>query len=155
MWPPTSERPAPPDGGNGPRKEDHAWRLISSINTPQSPAAQLAAILHRPQRADGVRYTGRWSVSFRGELVVEDSRNPECDLAKVLLARGFAGWVAILDEKTGRPRSFVDIRKAALHRTVEGRSYPKFRSVRAAERAPTGETSKPLASPPAEIGRAP
>ena len=137
-----AERPAHPDDReNGPRKEDHAWRLISSLNKHLCPTAQLVATLHPPKRADGVRYSGKWSVSFRGELIVENSADPECDCARALLARGFSGSVAMLDETTLRPRSFVDIRKAALHRTVEDRSYPKFRSARAAERALTGERS--------------
>ena len=140
LAPPNAERPAPPDErGNGPRKKDHAWRLISPLNRDERPAPQYVATLHPPQRADGVRYSGKWSVSFRGELVVESSTDPECDCARVLLTRGFTGTVAMLDEKTLRPRSFVDIRKAALHRTAEGRTYPKFRGVRAAERAPAAE----------------
>ena len=135
-----AERPAPPAvRGNGPQGEDHAWRLISSLNKHLCPTAQLVATLHPPKRADGVRYSGKWSVSFRGELIVENSTDPECDCARVLLARGFSGTVAMLDETTLRPRSFVDIQKAALHRAVEDRSYPKFRSVRAAERALTDE----------------
>ena len=135
-----AERPAPPNvRGNGPQEDDHAWRLISSLNISERVAAQLVAILHPPQRADGARYSGKWSVSFRGELVVENSTDPECDCARVLLARGFTGTLAILDETTLRPRTFVDIRKAALHRTVETGSAPRFRRVTCAERAPAGE----------------
>lgn len=138
MWPPTSERPAPPDGGNGPRKEDHAWRLISSINTSGRAAAQLAVTLHPPIRIEGVRFAAKWSVSFRGELIVEGSADPECDCARVLLARGFSGILAILDETT-LPRTFVDIRRAALHRVSETGTYPKFRRVRGAESASSAE----------------
>ena len=36
---------------------------------------------------DGYRY----SVICRGELIVENSRDPECDAARALLARGITG----------------------------------------------------------------
>ena len=33
----------------------------------------------------------RWSVIFRGKLLVERSRDPECDAARALLAKGITG----------------------------------------------------------------
>jgi hypothetical protein len=44
---------------------------------------------------------------------VVDSRDPEHDLARVLLARGMTGNVTVVDGKTGRPRTVVDIERAA------------------------------------------
>ena len=149
-----AERPAPPNvRGNGPQDDDHAWRLISPLNRDNRSAAQLVATLHPPLRSDGVRYTGKWSVSFRGELIVEGSIDPETDAARVLLARGHLGVPAMLDETTLRPRSFVDIRRAALHRATEGRSYPKFRALSAAERAPAGDRPEPDRADGTELNR--
>ena len=41
---------------------------------------------------DGYRY----SVLFDGKLLVERSRDPECDAARVLLAKGMTGQFALL-----------------------------------------------------------
>ena len=56
---------------------------------------------------------GRYSVLFEGKLLVERSRDPECDAARVLLARGYTGTLHMLDGKTGEPRTIIDIEKAA------------------------------------------
>ena len=58
---------------------------------------------------DGYHY----SVICRGELIVDRSRDPECDAARALLARGITGKLTMLDGKTGRPRTIVDVEKAA------------------------------------------
>ena len=39
--------------------------------------------------------------------------DPEHDLARALLARGYRGRVTLIDGKTGTPRTRVDIEKAA------------------------------------------
>ena len=81
------------------------------------------AILH----ADRVRHGRLWEVEFDGEMVVIGSRDPEFDLARVLLARGCTGKVTILDGKTGRPRTIInDVEKAAGLRTEEGPYGPRF-----------------------------
>src|SRR5262245_2661494 len=80
---------------------------------------RLIATLHAPVRKTGIPYTGRYSVTFREELIVDGSRDPECDLARALLARGFAGLVTVLDE-AGKPRSRVNIQKAAKLLSEEG-----------------------------------
>ena len=41
------------------------------------------------------------------------SRDPEHDLARALLARGLTGKVTMLDANTGKPRTVIDIAKAA------------------------------------------
>ena len=56
----------------------------------------------------------RYSVVFRGKLIVDRSKCPECDAARALLAMGFTGKLTMLDGKTGRPRTLIDIEKAAL-----------------------------------------
>jgi hypothetical protein len=53
---------------------------------------------------DGYRY----SVICRGELIVDRSRDPECDAARALLARGITGKLTMLDGKTGIPRIIID-----------------------------------------------
>ena len=52
---------------------------------------------------DGYRY----SVICRGELIVDRSRDPECDAARALLARGITGKLTLLDGKTGKPRIII------------------------------------------------
>ena len=43
---------------------------------------------------------GSYSVNFDGKLLVERSRDPECDAARDLLALGYRGTLHMLD---GRP----------------------------------------------------
>jgi hypothetical protein len=75
---------------------------------------------------DGYRY----SVICRGELIVDRSRDPECDAARALLARGITGKLTMLDGKTGIPRTIVDIEKAAKVRvSEESRDGLRFRPV--------------------------
>ena len=68
----------------------------------------------------------RWSVVFRGRLLVKRSRNPECDTARALLASGITGKVTLLDRKSGKPRTIVDIERAARLDTEEGPRGPRF-----------------------------
>ena len=75
---------------------------------------------------DGYRY----SVICRGELIVDRSRDPECDAARALLARGITGKLTMLDGKTGRPRTIVDIEKTAKLTVEETGSVPRFRKYR-------------------------
>src|SRR6478736_6321630 len=62
---------------------------------------------------------GRYTVIFDGRLLVERSRDPECDAARALLARSITGKLSMLDGKTGRPRTVVDIERAAKVRVSE------------------------------------
>ena len=68
----------------------------------------------------------RWSVVFGGKLLVERSRDPECDAARALLAKGFSGKFTLLDGKTGKRRVIIDIEKAARLTTEEGPRGPRF-----------------------------
>jgi hypothetical protein len=107
----------------------------------------LAARLHAP--VHGVKYTGFYSVEFDGEIIVVCSRNPEHDLARALLSRGLTGKVTMLDAKTGKPRTIIDIERAAKMtveenrrfgpRFVKWRSYPETAHQTSAERSPTAE----------------
>ena len=94
-----------------------------------------------PELGAGMPYTDRYNVAFEGEIIVECSRDPETDLARALLARGHTGKVTMLDGATGKPRTIIDIEKAAKVRTVETGTYPRFRRVeRYAETPPAAET---------------
>ena len=54
-----------------------------------------------------------YDVVFDDDLLVTDSRDPEHDLARALLARGYTGHVTLLDGKTRKPHTTIDIEKAA------------------------------------------
>ena len=86
----------------------------------------------------------RYSVLFDGRLLVERSRDPECDAARALLARGYTGTLHMLDGKTGRPRTIIDIERAAKLRTVETGNAPRFRKVACAERPQSPESVEPV-----------
>jgi hypothetical protein len=80
--------------------------------------SHLTARLH-PKWVGG-RDGYRYSVICRGELIVDRSRDPECDAARALLARGITGKLTLLDGKTGKPRIIVDIEKCAGLTVKEG-----------------------------------
>ena len=65
-----------------------------------------------------------YSLISRGELIVDRSRDPECDAARALMAKGITGKLTLLDGKTGIPRTIIDIEKAAKLRTVEPNRGP-------------------------------
>ena len=67
-----------------------------------------------------------YNVVFDGDLVLEGSRDPECDLARILLSRGYSGVVTMLDGITGTPRTIISVEKAAQVTAVEGPNGPKF-----------------------------
>jgi hypothetical protein len=77
----------------------------------------LTARLHplKPKKGGEV-----YSVIFHGELLVERSSDPECDAARALLTKGITGMLTMLDGKTGRPRTIIDIEQAATLCVKEG-----------------------------------
>jgi hypothetical protein len=77
-----------------------------------------------------------YSVICNSKLLVEHSRDPECDATRVLLASGVTGKLTLLDGKTGRPRTNIDIEKAArLRVSEERRDGLRFRNVNPADRS--------------------
>jgi hypothetical protein len=76
---------------------------------------------------------GRYSVLFNGKLLVDRSRDPECDAAGALLVRGYTGTLHMLDGKSGKPRTIIEIERAAKLRTFETGNAPRFRNVVRAE----------------------
>src|SRR6476619_5279703 len=91
-------------------------RELSSMTTAQQ-ERMLTARLHPIKRK---RKGEVYSVMFRGQLLVERSSDPECDAARALLAKGITGKLTMLDGKTGRPRTVIDIERAALLCVKEG-----------------------------------
>ena len=90
--------------------------IISSQENNPAPAAAQAR-LHPIWTGgrDGYRY----SVIFRGECIVSRSRDPETDAARALLAKGITGKLTLCDGKTGKPRTIINIERAAKLDTVE------------------------------------
>ena len=69
-----------------------------------------------------------YSVTHEGKLLVDRSRDPECDAAGALLAKGITGTLVMCDGKTGIPRTIINIEKAAgLQVTEERRDGLRFR----------------------------
>lgn len=94
----------------------------------------------------GRRHTYWYSVRLNGQLLVEHSSDPETELARALLARGIKGTVTVLDGRTGKPRSRVNIERAARLRTVEGdRDGLHFR--KHGETTPSASQTAEAASP--------
>jgi len=62
----------------------------------------------------------RYSVVFDGKLLVDRSRDPECDAARALIAKGITGKLTMLDGKTVSPRIVIDIERAAQLCVKEG-----------------------------------
>lgn len=65
---------------------------------------------------------GLYNVLHNGELIVERSRDPEFDACRALLAKGITGRLLMCDGKTGMPRMYLDIEKAAKLTVREDRS---------------------------------
>jgi hypothetical protein len=94
----------------------------------------------------GIPYSGRYAVSIDGEYIVANSRDPETDLARALLARSITGNVKVIDAITGRHRSTVDIEKAAKVTAEEGPCGPRFvkyRGQTVGDRSPSLERARP------------
>src|SRR5215813_13631149 len=86
-------------------KKDHSGAVRENV-------LALKAILYTKGGNSGNCYY-HYDVEFDGDLVVQDSKDPECDLARVLEARGYTGTVTMLDATTVRPRTIINIEKAA------------------------------------------
>ena len=68
---------------------------------------------------------------FDGETIAANSKDAECQAARVLLARGITGKLTMLDAVTMKPRTIIDIEKAAKVTVREsdrhGLSFIKWR----------------------------
>ena len=83
----------------------------------------------------------RYSAIYEGKLLVERSRDPECDAARALLAMGHTGKLTMLNGKTGKPRTIINIERAAKVTVKEDGRGPRFVKLkqRGADRAPSPE----------------
>ena len=72
----------------------------------------LKAYLH-PKKKPNDRHWYAYDAVFDGKIIVTDSRDPEHDLARALLARGIKGKVTLHDGSSHKPRTVVNIEKAA------------------------------------------
>ena len=143
MPPSKATRPAPALAECEPRKVDHAGQRDDRRDNPSHRAPQVAR-LYPDRRGE------RYDVHFNGELIVIRSRIPELDLARALLAKSNAGKVTVVDGVTGKPRSIIDIEKAAKLTVREDRRRgpvfvnwrPLPETLRQSDegRAPTAET---------------
>ena len=52
---------------------------------------ELVTLIHSIDRGR------KWNVEFDDELIVENSKDPECDTARARLARGITGKVGVID----------------------------------------------------------
>jgi hypothetical protein len=88
-----------------------------------------------------------YSVVFDGKLLVERSRDPECDAARALVAIGLTGKLTLCDGKTGVPRTIINIEKAARLTVEETGAYPRFRKSRemGVSEPPVPETGREVA----------
>ena len=71
-----------------------------------------------------------YSVIYDGKLLVERSCDPECDAARALVLQGIAGKLSLCDGKTGKPRTIIDIERAAKLTVEEAAGAPRFRKYR-------------------------
>src|SRR6476620_936903 len=101
----------------------------------------LKADLH-PKKKPNDRHWYAYDVVFDGEIIISDSRDPEHDLARALLARGIKGNVTLHDAPLASPAEWSTSRRprpGALAVTSKGTSGRRLRYPTAARtRAKTG-----------------
>ncbi len=97
----------------------------SDCPSAETPSTALLIAECTPPKA-GRRYVYLYNVEVDGELLVERSADPACDLARALKARGLTGHVKVVDER-GVHRYTVNIEKAALLTVREtAKEGPRF-----------------------------
>ena len=69
-----------------------------------------------------------YSVIYKGAILIEDTRNPEYDACRVLLAMGITGKLETWRKDSPYPGLLLDIRKGAARTVEDGRRVgPRFR----------------------------
>ena len=121
---PSSHKRIAEGGDLGGSKVRSAGKSVSHfVNTP-TPLQTQARLLIRRTNDIGRRDVYLYSVEFDGELIVTGSNDP---VARALQARGVTGFVTLIDGETGKPRTIVNIEKAARLALREDRSIgPRF-----------------------------
>jgi hypothetical protein len=105
-------------------KRRHLTTTDSASADPDGHRGALVAYVRAnpppPGRSRSIWYL--YDIEFDGELLVSNSRDPECELARALLARGITGKLTLVDAITRKPRLILDIEKMAKLTVEEGRS---------------------------------
>ena len=121
----TSDRPQEWGGGV---MDDHTLdaALVAPRHYDDTHTAYLT--VKRPPKGKYRESWYRYDVEFDAQIVVRNkSKDPERDLARVLLSRGIKGVVTVFDAITGKPRTIVNIEKAAKLTVLETRRRgPRF-----------------------------
>jgi hypothetical protein len=60
-----------------------------------------------------------YNITLDDELILQHSHDPEHDVARELLARGITGMVELVDGFTGKPRTKINIERAARLTVIE------------------------------------
>ena len=95
-----------------------------------------------PKKTPNDRNCYAYDVVVGGKTIVSNSRDPEHDLARALLARGIRGAVEIIDSRTGKPRTRINIEKAARWCVGSNLERYKWKQPEASDSSSlTGETS--------------
>jgi hypothetical protein len=110
----------PPIDGGGLADAVQSGEWWSGYQTPTTKNPTEQSSVEPPSAALIVRSVGRYAVSFHDEIVVENSRDPELDLARELVRRGLTGCVKIVDVSNKHRSSIPDIERASRLRTREG-----------------------------------
>ena len=110
--------------------------IAEALSTLPGPFAAVASNRRRhvaylkanpPPKGKSRRDWYLYDVIFDGRVIIADSNDPECDLARAALAEGLTGFVQMLDAETGRPRTLINIEKAATLTVEEGKTRgPRF-----------------------------
>ena len=130
---------APPEKETAQRELGGAGGSLIKFRQPSDTTAALSSQARLHPIWTGGRDGYHYSVIFQGECIVSRSRDPETDTARALLAKGVIGKLTFLDGKTGKPRTVINIEKAAkLVTTEENRSGLRFRKPsRATDNSPS------------------
>jgi hypothetical protein len=90
------------------------------------------------------RHWYAYDVLLEGETIVSNSRDPEHDLARALLARGIKGVVEVIDGRTGKPRFRVNIEGAAKWCVGSNLERYKWKPPKAPDSSPHAGETEPL-----------
>jgi hypothetical protein len=96
------------------------------------------------------RHWYAYDVLLDGEIIVSNSRDPEHDLARALLTRGISGAVELLDGRTGKPRSRINIEKAAKWCVGSNLEKYKWKPPEIADSSPYAGETWPVGIPERE-----
>jgi hypothetical protein len=121
--------------------------VITAAPFRQSGRVMLAITVRvkRTEPEPGRRNVYLYDMALGDEVIVSNSINPECDTTRALLARGITGVFTVINAATGKPRTIVNIAKAAKVNATEGPYGPKFKPVRTGPDSPcTAESDEPI-----------